>query len=119
MGLDTTHNAWHGPYSSFGRWRKWLAKQIGFNLEEMQGYGGDRPFDEMDHDIKPLLNHSDCDGELSPEECKQIANGLKQIIDKVSNQSTDLIESRHIEVTIQFREGCLLAYSQNETIEFH
>lgn len=38
MGLDTTHNAWHGPYSSFNRWRHWLAEQIGIPLELMDGF---------------------------------------------------------------------------------
>jgi hypothetical protein len=38
MGLDTTHNAWHGPYSSFNQWRHWLAEQIGIPLEIMEGF---------------------------------------------------------------------------------
>ncbi len=25
MGLDTSHDCWHGPYSQFMRWRTWLA----------------------------------------------------------------------------------------------
>ncbi len=38
MGLDTSHNAWHGSYSSFHRWRTWLAEQIGIPLEIMEGF---------------------------------------------------------------------------------
>jgi hypothetical protein len=38
MGLDTTHNAWHGPYSMFNRYRHWLAEQIGIPLELMEGF---------------------------------------------------------------------------------
>lgn len=38
MGLDTSHNAWHGPYSSFGEWRKWIAKQFNIPLNLMEGF---------------------------------------------------------------------------------
>lgn len=33
MGLDCSHDAWHGPYSQFHRWRVWLGKQIGLPFE--------------------------------------------------------------------------------------
>lgn len=38
MGLDTTHDAWHGAYSSFKRFRIWLASLIGLDLQNMEGY---------------------------------------------------------------------------------
>jgi hypothetical protein len=39
MGLDTTHNAWHGAYSAFMRWRKEIAKAAGLPpLELMEGF---------------------------------------------------------------------------------
>jgi len=45
MGLDTTHDAWHGAYSAFHRWRKELARVAGLPpLELMEGFysnGGD------------------------------------------------------------------------------
>ena len=40
MGLDTTHDAWGGSYSGFNTWRKWIAKQIGISLSEMDGHTG-------------------------------------------------------------------------------
>ena len=76
MGLDTSHNAWHGPYSSFNEFRDMLAKQIGINLNDYYGYGGTLDLMSIEHDIQPLLNHSDCDGELSVKEsyskCKRV-----------------------------------------------
>jgi hypothetical protein len=30
MGLDTTHDCWHGPYSAFGRFREALARAAGY-----------------------------------------------------------------------------------------
>lgn len=53
MGLDTSHNAWHGPYSSFMSWRIWLAKQIGIPLELMEGFysedSNNNPFVLLDY----------------------------------------------------------------------
>jgi hypothetical protein len=30
MGLDTTHDCWHGAYSAFMRWRRKLAEVAGY-----------------------------------------------------------------------------------------
>ena len=38
MGLDTTHDAWSGPYTAFDRWRRWVAKQEGIPLDLMEGF---------------------------------------------------------------------------------
>ena len=120
MLLDTTHNAWHGPYSMFGNWRKWLANKCGFNLLDMVGFGGDTEWtpELMEHPLYPLLNHSDCDGELSVDECKSVRLGLDQKISEY-NKSKDETDYYMIERCIEFRDGCLLAIKQNKSIEFH
>jgi hypothetical protein len=39
MGLDTSHNAWHGAYSAFHRWRQKIAQVAGLPpLELMEGF---------------------------------------------------------------------------------
>lgn len=38
MGLDTSNNAWHGPYSSFMAWRTELATHYNIPLELMEGF---------------------------------------------------------------------------------
>jgi hypothetical protein len=43
MGLDTSHDCWHGPYSSFMSWREWLAGQIGIPLRMMEGFADYQP----------------------------------------------------------------------------
>ena len=41
MGLDCSHDAWHGPYSAFMRWRMKLAEVAGLPpLELMDGFYG-------------------------------------------------------------------------------
>jgi hypothetical protein len=36
-----------------------------------------REWSEIDSDLVPLLNHSDCDGDLSPEDCARVAPALR------------------------------------------
>lgn len=120
MGLDTTHDAWHGPYSSFNAFRYWLAEQIGVNLDHYAGYmaGGTKDLTTIPHDIMPLLNHSDCDGILTPKECRQIARGLKDIIDKLP-ADTQRGEWSNYWLAQRFRKGCIKAANAKENLEFH
>lgn len=119
MGLDTTHNCWHGPYSSFNRFRYSLGKQIGINLDEYIGYGeiGTKDIASINHDLVPLFDHSDCDGELTVEESKQIVNGLNSVLENFNEEI--IADYGFKENIIQFRDGCLDAISKNEIIEFH
>ncbi len=118
MGLGTSHNCWHGPYSSFNRFRKSLAAQIGISLDEYIGYGdnGTKDLLTIQHDIMPLLNHSDCDGYLTVEESTKIINGLNAIL----NNFNEKIESDYNfkELIVQFRDGCIDAVFKKEKIKF-
>lgn len=118
MGLNTSHDAWDGPYSSFNDFRRWLAKQIGIDLSEYAGYmqGGTKDLTTIDHPLMPLFNHSDCDGILTPDECRQISKGLKMVID-ASAQSRE--NQYFIEAANQFRKGCIKAANAKENLEFH
>lgn len=100
MGLGFNHRTadsdWstccpHWAFDGFGLFRRRLAEAEGLDLEEMQGYGkynefgnhvpGARSWDEIDTPLKPLLDHSDCDGELTPEECAQVFPRLRKILE--------------------------------------
>lgn len=49
MGLDTTHDCWHGAYSGFMRWRIGVAKAAGVPLLLMDSFWGISPyFDNID-----------------------------------------------------------------------
>lgn len=114
MGLDTSHNAWHGPYSSFGTWRKLIASKIGVDLNNMEGFKGDIPFSTLpENPINVLLDHSDCDGEIKWQDCGPLADALESILPQLKK------EYGHYEKTKQFIEGCRLAYSKKENIDFH
>lgn len=119
MGLDTSHNCWHGPYSSFNGFRYSLGRQIGINLDEYIGYGGKgtKNIENIEHELMLLFNHSDCEGELTVEESKQIVIGLNKVLENF-NENLELSYNFKNKI-IQFRDGCLDAISKNEIIDFH
>lgn len=124
MGLDTTHGAWHGAYSAFNRFRHELALRIGIDLKEYIGYDfgpeqGTKELESIDHPLMDLFNHSDCDGILTPEQCKKIADGLDMVIKASIPDEDNYHGMSFIERCITFRDGCLLAYSRKENLEFH
>lgn len=120
MGLDTTHNCWHGPYSAFHGFRMKLAEKIGINLMEMEGFTADgKPWKDVDSKLVPLLYHSDCDGELTVEECKLIAEGLTEVLENLTDDGDEPPFYSFKSRVEQFRDGCLDAIEKNEPVEFH
>lgn len=71
MGLDlelltrpAERGHWSTSYGGFNELRRRLAESAGMgNLDDYQGYGGTQPY-PPDEPLVPLLNHSDCEGEL-------------------------------------------------------
>lgn len=117
MGLDTTHGCYSGAYSGFNEWRRWLAGKIDIDLLDYIGYGGStKRLEDIEHNLEPLFNHSDCDGELSVEECKKIKIGLEEIFKNLDPDNYD--ERYNYEKTQTFIEGLELAIEKNEPVEF-
>lgn len=91
MGLDFSHGPEYerfgpfGPqwsYTGFNRFRRRLSQAEGFDLDGMAGFiVNGAPWSTVATPLTPLLNHSDCDGNMTPEECKQVAPRLKEIVD--------------------------------------
>lgn len=81
MGLAFRQSNANWSYSGFNAFRCRLAAEIGINLREMAGFGPpERPWHKITDGIAPLLNHSDCEGELTPEECKRVAPRLRELV---------------------------------------
>jgi hypothetical protein len=123
MGLNTSHGCFDGSYSSFGRFRDLLAEQIGINLrKDYIGYGNENAtlnLQDIQHDLMPLFDHSDCDGELSVAESQRIADGLDQILANLRPLESPMEEQFFITKIKKFRDGCRLAVSKNQIVEFH
>ncbi|OYP13938.1 MULTISPECIES: hypothetical protein [unclassified Streptomyces] len=85
-------------YTGFQAFRRWLAQAEGFALDEMHGFGGQRPWAGVSTTLTPLLNHPDDDGpDLTPAQCAAITPRLQEIADQPQHGSTDPLVQRHID----------------------
>lgn len=152
MGLDVSHDCWHGAYSAFMRWREGLAQAAGLPpLQLMEGFYTSDSFGPIQSAIRfgdpvtvwrdafiwldrqlpirwdclktdpliILLNHSDCDGEISPGDAGPIADRLESLLDKLPTE----VDGGHIgdwrSKTQKFIDGLRLAASLGEVVDFH
>ena len=95
MGIDFSHCDAYWAYSGFHRFRVRLAKEVGIDLNEMRGFGGAQLkwANPKDDPIIHLLDHSDCDGHLSPGRCKKIAPRLRELVAKWDDEDYDKIQA--------------------------
>lgn len=126
MGLGFSHCDAQWAYSGFMRFRTKLAAEAGIALLCMQGFAGSNPiringdhhsqpvisWDKVNDDIKPLLDHSDCDGELTVEECKKVAPRLRELVANWSDNDRDKVNA------LELVEGMETATRENEPLEF-
>ncbi len=113
MGLDFSHGNAHWTYSGFNRFRKRLAAAIGFDLDEMDGFKlNGRSWNDMKDAIKPLLNHSDCDGDLTPDECRQVEPRLREIVSAWPDDDFDKQQA------LLLADGMFEAVILDESFEF-
>ncbi|MNS40516.1 hypothetical protein D3C72_728320 [compost metagenome] len=63
-------------------------------------------------DIVPLLNHSDCDGELTPDECRKVGPRLIELVSQWDDDDRDKINA------LLLYEGMKEAAERNESLEF-
>jgi len=127
MGLAFSHGDADMTYSNFNNMRRALAKHyLDIDLNEMDGYTSsgnvakdwlriDRPPGNdwepyKEHDLFPLLNHSDCGGHMSAEEMKKVL----PLLNVFSNQG-DLRE--HINAG-RLAQAMMEALSECEALEF-
>ena len=144
MGLDTSHDCWHGPYSSFMHFRMAIANHVGLPLRLMQGFIDDKDLGDVKIPgqqgiaaipwsvLKPdplwgLLNHSDCDGIILHGDCHPIAERLHDIAAEMESNPPDEqhgsmvgYSSKYlIQQVRQFEIGLRLAASVGENVDFH
>ena len=60
-------------YLSFHEFRKTWARLLGFDLEDMQGFGGTRPW--TTEPLQCFFDHSDCEGEIAWQDAEVLLYG--------------------------------------------
>lgn len=116
MGLDTTHNCWHGPYSAFGHWRAAVAKAAG--IDDWVKMNPDPTNAELfgrwkktpDDPLMVLWSHSDCDGVIQEAQCVPLAEALLRLAPE--------LDGEHYADTLRFAAGLLVAAARKEDVEF-
>ena len=97
LGVDFSLCEAHWSYSGFHAFRTRLAKEAGIDLDRMKGFAAENPpvsWDTVDDDIKILLDHSDCDGEMSPKDCRLVVPRLKELIEPWPDEDYDKIHAQ-------------------------
>jgi len=138
MGLDTSHDAWHGAYSAFTRWRTELARAAGYTIKRGHNgypYAAEIQWDRLaaenfmgewervpEDPLIILLAHSDCDGEIKPEHAPWLADRLEQLLPALPDENT---ATGHIAgygwrgTTQRFIDGLRAAAAAGEAVDFH
>ena len=139
MGLNCSHGAFDGSYGSFNRFRQAICYVIGGSYpphnnsnhllfsdnqqpDENIWYWGYGYSPESHPGLYLLLSHSDCDGEISPEDCLKVATDLEKLIPRLEELG---LNGGHIErqggfagVCRKFVDGCKKAAELGEPLVF-
>ncbi len=131
MGLDTSHDCWHGPYSQFMEWRIWLNLFIqmdrypdrwydhcnGATRENYERAWREGRYTDQSDPLNVLMNHSDCDGEIPANLCEPLADALYDLMVRRMPERGVYDEKRP--ATERFIAGLRKAAAAGEAVEFH
>lgn len=146
MGLDCSHDAFHGAYSAFNSFRQAVAFAVDgsfpphykrdekgnflrdeadrlirdTSLDEESVYTGDDYTQEKYPGLFEFLMHSDCDGEISPQSCKIVADDLEPLLVKMPDESFGHIarDGGYRKVLQRFIDGCRAAHAEGQSLKF-
>jgi hypothetical protein len=129
MGLDTTHDCWHGPYSQFMRWRSHLHTQIqtertgnspSLGLDDYYDLAKSKtrpwPYESESDPLDFLMSHSDCDGEIPATMCGPLADALAGLLERMPRRGFYDVARP---ATERFIAGLRRAAEAGEAVEFH
>jgi hypothetical protein len=138
MGLDITHDCWHGAYSGFAIFRETVGRAAGMpyyngsldidweQITEAQiaGDWADQPcvtrvgYDPpLTDPVLYLLIHSDCDGKLRCKYLKDLKARLEELVPKFNELTGGY---HYCEGRLdQFIEGLDDAIKRGDDVEFH
>lgn len=149
MGLDCSHDAFHGAYSAFNRLRQFVCASTGGSFPPHWVQGPDDPQPkgtewelERRTDIPndcfqcgegfpteewpglyEFLTHSDCDGEISPEMCVNVADDLERLLPAMEQMKWECAghiaaAGGFVSAVKTFIAGCRAAAAAGEPLEF-
>lgn len=90
-------------------------REPGQSTANYTDYIGTQPvisWDKIKDPIKPLLNHSDCDGDLTPDQCREVAPRIRELVKDWPDDDRDKINA------LLLADGMDLAVNKKENLEF-
>lgn len=136
MGLDVSHDCWHGAYGAFSRWRDMLAKVAGYEIAKMETDMGLREtvlidwghvtqanlegdWDETPADpLLIVIAHSDCDGWIRVRDLVPLADRLTELLPLLPEGEAPGHVRNWRDKTQAFIDGLRLAAERSEDVEF-
>lgn len=143
MGLDCSHDAYRGGYSSFNRFRQGVAEACGGSFPphrvaipaevEAGAAAAGVPVHEWvwwDDEVVPaehlracrlFLQHSDCDGEIGAADCPEVAAFLRWCAPRMTREAVGHLACNgptEGATALRFAVGCELAASLVEPLVF-
>jgi hypothetical protein len=118
MGLDTSHGAYNGSYGNFNRFRFDLLAAIGgkwpdSDSNDFINFG---PITKRSHPgLYVFFCHSDCDGTMSPGECRACADEMENLLRQPDFHAGEFLAG----CMRDWIHGCRRAANANENLEFH
>jgi hypothetical protein len=128
MGLDTTHNCWHGSYSTFKAFRENVRDAAQSHLGYTPDYDAhpERAFYgwwDKDHNFTDILDvffiHSDCEGWVFPTHARPLAARLELLVPHVSDDDGWSPEFSTRGRLVTFIAGLRAAADNWEVVVFH
>jgi hypothetical protein len=141
MGLDTSHDCWHGSYSAFSRFRGKLAEVAGYAFDTQSprcvqiDWGGISrvigdnltgrwPSVPVRHDGTPdplivLLAHSDFEGEIQEDMCGPLADRIESLIPLLGDEDGMGHVGVYADSARRFVDGLRKAASTGEPVVFN
>lgn len=126
MGLDTSHDCWHGSYITFGEFRSAVFDAVfGGGPRERYAY-----FDEiarwqrwgderMKDPLMTLLLHSDCDGEIEVDKQPALAARLEEVAPILPEGMGAMPDYGPRAWALEFAAGLRKANALGEPVDFH
>lgn len=141
MGLDVSHDCWHGAYSAFSRWRDKLAAVAGYEIAKVTWSDGDTFMNGRDtilidwghiteanlmgewaetpaDPLFVLIAHSDCDGYVRLAQAAAVADRLEELLPLLPDEEAPGHIGHWRTKTQAFIDGLRLAVERGEDVEF-
>jgi len=89
MGLGFFGSKARWSRDGFHGFRSKLAFEVGIDIKLMEGFGGTGRWEDLNDPIVDLLFRADCSGRFTPEQCRNIAPRVRDLVKNWNDNDYD------------------------------